>query len=46
MSGIIAVYGLVVSVLIAGSRKWLGTSRAPHFFIQYILFPVPFDTGT
>ena len=31
MSGIIAVYGLVVSVLIAGGRKWYSARHATSF---------------
>ena len=39
MSGIIAVYGLVVSVLIAGGRKWLGVTRSVLSF-NMSFFPV------
>ena len=41
MSGIIAVYGLVVSVLIVGRRKWYSASRLAPFIFDYFL-----DTGT
>ena len=37
MSGIIAVYGLVVSVLIAGNRKW-HSARHAIFFIPITSF--------
>jgi hypothetical protein len=43
MSGIIAVYGLVVSVLIAGSRKWYSAHHAAYFIPITSLF---FDIGT
>jgi V-type H+-transporting ATPase proteolipid subunit len=43
MSGIIAVYGLVVSVLIVGRRKWFSASR---YVIPLRLVQFFFDTGT
>ena len=42
MSGIIAVYGLVVSVLIAGRRKWYSARHAVYF----IPITSIFDIGT
>ncbi len=38
MSGIIAVYGLVVSVLIAGRRKWYSLRHAMSFIPITFIF--------
>jgi hypothetical protein len=46
MSGIIAVYGLVVSVLIAGGRKWLLVCHALRAFRSTLFPPIPLGTGT
>jgi V-type H+-transporting ATPase proteolipid subunit len=47
MSGIVAVYGLVVSVLIVGRRKWRHIASfiqtSPHFFFFLATTRTPVD---
>lgn len=47
MSGIIAVYGLVVSVLIVGRRKWRHIASflqaSPHFILFLVTTGTPVD---